>query len=428
MGETNLARTWKMCIACVPSVDVPVFMTLVVGTPKHQFVQATTQFAAGSQLQPNLFPFMLSRYLGGNPFTELDAALFSGLTSLERLWVNGCALTSLPVGLFDGLTGLVQLFFHKNKLESLPTGLFGDDLDALHHLDLRENALVTLPAEIFQKLQALSTLNLSGNKISTLPAGLFPGRLEYLFLADNELSGQGALDPGAFEGLGRLLTLTLSNNELEALPSGLFSDLESLTVLGLAGNSDLQCVPSTVGSSSLADDKIILPVGFAFGGVCSCPGDEVCDDCVDGELGYICTGCGEKANECQLDRTCQECRLPANDQEQATWDACINQFAFGATCSAVSATACCFDELSANDCFRNDAFVTYSTCLAEALSENECTSLSCGDIETNAFSSSSSPSSEGTSGGVRFRNALVGCAVGSTVAGLVSVVGIFVWA
>ena len=364
-----------------------------------------------------------SRYLGGNPLSELDKSLFDGLSSLERLWVNGCDITSLPAGLFDGLKGLKQLYLHNNKLGSLPTGIFGDDLEVLHFLDLRENSLVTLPGESFEKLQALSTLNLSGNRISTLSAGHFSAKLEYLFLANNEL-GLGSIDSGAFDGLRDLLTLTLSDNELGTLPAGLFEDLEALTVLGLGGNSDLQCVPSTANSPSLAADKVILPTGFV-GGVCSCPGDEVCDDCMDGELGYVCTGCGEKARACQLDRTCQECRIPANEQEQAAWDTCISGYEFRATCSALSATACCFDELSTNACLLNYAFKAYSTCLLSAVSGSECTSLSCQLMQSNAVVAEQE---EETSVAVPSKRASVGWPVVSTVVWLISVAGMIAWA
>lgn len=360
--------------------------------------------------------------------SELDASLFGGLVSLERLWVNGCRLTSLPAGLFDGLTGLEQLFLHNNELRSFPASLFADELDALHLLDLRQNALATLPAASFQKLQGLSTLNLSANKISWLSTGHFPENLDYLFLADNNL-GQGTIDSEAFKGLRKLRTLTLSNNDLGALPRGLFEDLESLTVLGLAGNSNLQCLPSTAGSPFLADSKTILPAGFSVGGLCSCPGKEVCDDCIDGESGYICTGCGEKARDCQLDRTCQECRIPpANEQEQAAWDACLGRYGFRATCSALSATACCFDELSANECLQNDAFVSYSTCRVEALSESVCTILSCHHARSNAVFSSGDEEGIERSSGVRVKSELVGWVAGTMVVGFVSVAGIVAWA
>eukprot|EP00752_Nemacystus_decipiens_P002732 g2551.t1 len=299
-------------------------------------------------------------YLNDNAISTLARDVFQDLEALEAL--------SLPVGLFDGLKALEQLDLHDNELGSLTAGLFGEDLTALRLLDLRENSMEKLPEGIFEKLPSLSRLNLSANKIASLSVGHFPANLEFLFLTNNDL-GTGTIDPGAFEGLRDLRELTLSDNDLVTLPAGLFKDLGSLTVLGLGGNSELQCVPSTAGSPSLATNKIVLPTSFV-GGVCSCPEDTVCDDCVGGELGYICTGCEEKAKQCLLDRTCQECRIPANQQEKASWDACISAYAFRATCSALSATACCFDELSGNSCLLNHAFVEYSTCLVSAMSEN----------------------------------------------------------
>eukprot|EP00903_Cladosiphon_okamuranus_P012425 g11641.t1 len=363
-------------------------------------------------------------YLGGNPLTGLDESLFDGLTSLQRLWVNGCGLTSLPEGLFDGLTALEQLYLHGNQLGRLPAGVFGDDLQALHHLDLRQNALVALPtADSFEKLPALSTLNLSANKLSSLSAGHFPENLEFLFLADNEL-GTGTIDAGAFEGLRSLQTLTLSNNNLGTLPAGLFEDLEALTVLGLAGNGNLQCVPSTVGSPFLTAGKI-LPTGFSAEGSCSCPGSDVCDDCVEGQLGYICTGCGEEAATCQVDRTCLECRIPATDLEKAAWDACLYKYGFGDTCSTLSATSCCFDELSDNECLLNSAFTEYSACRLEAISDSQCTSVLCISTETTAINTEQE---EDTSAGVRSKNGLVGWNFGSAAIGIVSFVGIVAWA
>lgn len=427
VAETNPTRNLKCYLdGLEPWIDSVVPRYAGLDSERVSLVYGRNQLAVGKAHSVSLSFY--PRYLGGNPLTELGKSLFDGLASLERLWVNGCDLISLPVGLFDGLKRLEQLYLHNNKLGSLPSGVFGDDLEALHHLELRGNSLATLPAESFEKLQALSTLNLSANKISSLSTGHFPGNLGYLFLANNAL-GRGTIDSGAFEGLHELLTLTLSDNELGTLPAGLFKDVEALTVLGLGGNSGLQCVPSTAGSPSLAADKIILPAGFVAG-VCSCPGDEVCDDCVDGKLGYICTGCGEKARECQLDRTCQECRIPANEQEQASWDACISAYEFRATCSALSATACCFDELSANACLLNYPFVQYSKCILSAVSENECTSLSTLSCIVTQQSDvyPAEQEEDDTSGGVRSKGMLVGRTVGSTVVGLVLVAGMVAWA
>lgn len=363
-----------------------------------------------------------TRYLDGNTFSALDESIFSDLASLQQLSITGCALGSLPDGIFSGLGALKGLYLRDNDLGILSAGLLGDDLVALERLDLRQNSLATIPTSAFQSLPALTTLDLSGNELSTLAPSVFPGTLRQLYLTDNEL-GQGALDPGTFGGLGKVETLTLTNNGLGSLPAGLFDGLASLTVLGLAGNDGLQCLPSTADSPSLADDKLILPSGFsAAAGVCPCPGADVCDDCVPGVQGYVCTGCGEEARLCNSNRTCRECRIPAsNDEEEAKWEACLGRYArYEATdpCSFLSATACCFDELSANDCVGDDDFVEYSTCvvqavsLAQAVSQEGCASLSCQDAES-IFATDDGPD---MSGGRRPKTGLT-YVVGASVAG-----------
>lgn len=317
-----------------------------------------------------------ARYLGSNPLVGLESTAFGGLASLERLWINGCALTSLPSGLFDGLGALQHLYLHSNELSALPEGLFGYDLEALEVLDIRENALVTPPST--HGLEKLHTLNLSGNQLSALSEGLFPASLQYLYLDNNMLGDfQYGVPPGVFDGLGELQTLTLDNNNLGTLPARLFDDLEDLTVLSLAGNSDLECMPSTAGSSSLVDSKIFLPAGFEDGDECSCPAEEVCDGCIEGEDGYVCTECGSELEACAANRECQECRIQASSEEQEDWETCLAPYAYTSTCSALSAEACCLDALSTNNCLENAYFVAHSTCVVRALSDEECTNLSC---------------------------------------------------
>lgn len=328
-----------------------------------------------------------TRYLGGNPLVELDSTTFGGLASLQRLWINGCGLTSLPLGLFDGLGRLQHLYLHSNDLSALPEGLFGEDLQALEILDLHENALWTSPST--HELQALHTLNCCSNELSFLSEGLFPAGLQYLYLADNSLgNSQYGVPPGVFDGLKALQTLTLDINDLSTLPAGLFDDLEALTVLSLEGNSGLECMPSTAGSPSLADSKILLPAGFEDGGKCSCPSEELCDGCVGGEDGFVCTGCGSELISCEANRECQECRIEANIEEQEDWEACLARYAYASTCTALSAETCCFEELSTNDCLENAFFVAHAECVVKALSGEECTSLGCrSEVSTVATTS-----------------------------------------
>ncbi|CBJ31224.1 hypothetical protein Esi_0239_0023 [Ectocarpus siliculosus] len=83
-----------------------------------------------------------------------------------------------------------------------------------------------------------------------------------------------------------------------------------------------------------------------------------------------------------------ECRLEATSEEQLEWESCLASYEYAGTCSAVSATSCCFDVLSPNDCLANPKFVSYSECIVQAASEQACSSLSCKHTETMTTSTS----------------------------------------
>ncbi|CAM9323684.1 unnamed protein product [Ectocarpus fasciculatus] len=136
--------------------------------------------------------------------------------------------------------------------------------------------------------------HLLGNDLTILPSGLFDGlyALKVLSLSDNALV---VLPAGIFDDLGALQSLYLQQNSLSVLRAGLFDDLESLTQLTLEDNTDLQCLPSLIGSPLLTDDELYLPDGFEDGGVCSCPSlgdDGACEfdeSCDPGTDGYTCS-------------------------------------------------------------------------------------------------------------------------------------------
>ena len=64
--------------------------------------------------------------LSGQNITHLKANDFSGLTSLQQLYLYNNQLTSLPVRIFSSLTSLQVLAFSKNLLKNLPEGVFSE--------------------------------------------------------------------------------------------------------------------------------------------------------------------------------------------------------------------------------------------------------------------------------------------------------------
>ena len=148
--------------------------------------------------------------------TSLQEGDFSGLTSLQELYLNGNQLSLLPAGVFSGLTALERLDLQENQLSSLLAGVFSG-LTALRELDLDRNQLSLLPASVFSRLTAVTSIDLSGNALSSLPAGVFSGltSLETLYLNENQLS---LLPAGVFSGLTSLETLYLDGNPDDPLP------------------------------------------------------------------------------------------------------------------------------------------------------------------------------------------------------------------
>ena len=98
--------------------------------------------------------------LSSNPtLTTLSLAVFSGLSDLETLDLNGSGLTGLPEGVFDGLSSLTVLDISSNSISG------------------------NLPPELFSKLAGLMTLDLSSN----------PGAPFGIRLVIQRVDGSGAM-------------------------------------------------------------------------------------------------------------------------------------------------------------------------------------------------------------------------------------------
>ena len=169
--------------------------------------------------------------LSGQNIIQLKANDFSGLTSLQVLYLHNNKLVNLPEGVFSDLTSLEWLDLENNQLASLPVGVFSS-LTSLERLYLSWNQLTSLPEGVFSSLTSLEWLYLFGNQLTSLPEGVFSGltSLQMLYLHKNQLV---SLPEGLFSSLTSLEWLSLNNNELESLPVGIFSSLASLEKLFL---------------------------------------------------------------------------------------------------------------------------------------------------------------------------------------------------
>uniref|UniRef100_A0A8C5I9Q3 LRRNT domain-containing protein n=1 Tax=Gouania willdenowi TaxID=441366 RepID=A0A8C5I9Q3_GOUWI len=130
-------------------------------------------------------------------------------------------LPTLPVGVFSSLTSLEQLQLDGNKLYNITS-------------DIR-NGLTHLTPGVFDMMTNLTFLTLARNFIKTLPPNIFHSltNLRRLVLHDNNLE---VLEPGIFDALVNLVDLKIYSNKIASLPPQIFWPLRNLHNLSLSSN------------------------------------------------------------------------------------------------------------------------------------------------------------------------------------------------
>lgn len=181
---------------------------------------------------PNLKILDLSR----NNIDRLSPGLFSGLKSLQKLYLHRNSLSYLADRALEGLTDLNVLKLSENRLASLPPELFVDTKD-IKELYLQNNSINVIAPGLFSDLTQLLVLDLSYNELTAdwINSPTFAGlvRLIVLDLSHNRLS---KLEQSVFKDLYSLQILRLNDNFLEELPENIFSALYNLHTLIISNN------------------------------------------------------------------------------------------------------------------------------------------------------------------------------------------------
>jgi Leucine-rich repeat (LRR) protein len=168
-------------------------------------------------------------------------------------------ITGLSPGVFSDMSSLQRLLLEGNSLSSLPEFAF-DDLKNLKYLSLKENKLPALASSIFEKLFNLQTLNLSKNQLLHVPRHIFAGLREtrLLDLSWNQLQD---LSISSFSALPKLETLYLNNNMLSYLPQRIFVLIgHSAPELYInLSNNRLTCYPEVIRTHLEIESSVLEP-------------------------------------------------------------------------------------------------------------------------------------------------------------------------
>ena len=175
--------------------------------------------------------FLSIRFSG---LVALDERIFSSLTNLKQVHLDGNYLEQIPVNLFRRNGQLIYVGLSQNLISEISENTFAD-LKRINEINLAENNIKFLPENLFFNQNDIKMLWLSSNRLSDLPDNIFQNckKIEGLFLNNNPFS---SLPRGLLKGLNSLKEVWLFDTQLSHLSEDFFWGLSSLEVLLLSHN------------------------------------------------------------------------------------------------------------------------------------------------------------------------------------------------
>ncbi|CAH0552815.1 unnamed protein product [Brassicogethes aeneus] len=229
LGENNI---WNF----PEGVLCPLYSLELLNLTRNRFRDITTfQFSANGPSEKcgtNLKLLDLSK----NNIDRLPSSQLSGLSRLQKLYLQGNGLSHLADRALEGLGALNILKLSDNRLVNLPPELFADTHD-IREMYLQNNSINVLAPGLFSELTQLLVLDLSHNELTAdwINTSTFAGlvRLVVLDISHNRIN---KLEQSVFRDLYSLQILRLNDNFIEYIPGNIFSDLYNLHTLIISNN------------------------------------------------------------------------------------------------------------------------------------------------------------------------------------------------
>ncbi|XP_019868180.1 toll-like receptor Tollo [Aethina tumida] len=229
LGENNM---WSL----PEGVFCPLYSLEVLNLTRNRLRDISSfQFSASGPSEKcgaNLKLLDLSR----NNFDRLASSQLSGLSRLQKLYLQGNGLSHLADRALEGLIALNILKLSDNRLVNLPPELFADTRD-IREMYLQNNSINVLAPGLFSELTQLLVLDLSHNELTAdwINTSTFAG-LVRLVVLDISYNRIGKLEQSVFRELYSLQILRLNDNSIEHIPGNIFSDLYNLHTLIISNN------------------------------------------------------------------------------------------------------------------------------------------------------------------------------------------------
>lgn len=199
--------------------------------------------------EPGVFSTLIDFHkldLSYNLLTTIHSDAFSGIASLETLFLNDNEISNLDPLLFFHSPKLRKLFLHNNQILTISNNLF-EIPSELHQLTLNNNKIMQFNGSIIQNLTNLQHINLSNNQFTNEQI-IYANKKQ--FLCSNASINELHIDDNVIE-------LDASYNQLNSLK---LSEAVNVKHLNLSNNylSDINFTEwNNIHTLNLASNKLI---------------------------------------------------------------------------------------------------------------------------------------------------------------------------
>lgn len=161
--------------------------------------------------------------------------------------------TELPAAVFNSLTSLEYFTITGGRLQLSPKEF---NMPKLDYLCLEHNNIEHIPPDAFSRLPNLQFLEIQRNTFEHLDANAFKGLnlVEYLTIRYNKLQ---SIDPVALSSMKKLDTVYFTSNRLKLLLNGLFTGLDNLHKVSITNNK-VEMILDTHAFANLRIDSVVV--------------------------------------------------------------------------------------------------------------------------------------------------------------------------
>ena len=183
--------------------------------------------------------------LANNEISEIGAGNFTGLSSVNRLYLSKNRITHIDDNAFLPCAALTTLRLNENQLKAMPATL-GPNTPNMKQLNIRENPHCVIEESWFRPFRSLEQLLMENIGMRELPNDFFTGLISLKLLRISKTNA-----PNLTERTINLENLLFEDHIGSTYPDEYFLNLTKLTKVSMSGGDPMTSVPRFLGATAL---------------------------------------------------------------------------------------------------------------------------------------------------------------------------------